>query len=171
MGIIVRSMVQSDFKAISTAYGLQQTEVHPAVYEKYFEFMRGGEYDVLVAETASQVAGYARIAWYGGRDTDVYMPEIVAFVVFDKFTGSGVAQAMASEAQRRIAERTGELEENVLLAIYCDRPLRLPRSSFVLDGLIVNRDGKFVKRGKEPAKEANLALCISGRPVNPARQL
>lgn len=171
MGIIVRSMIQSDFMAISTAYRQQQTDISPTVFARYFEFIRGGEYDVLVAELTPHVAGFTRIAWYGASESEVIQPEILEFVIFDRYAGYGVAQALASEAQRRIMERTGDLQENVLLAIYNDQPHRMQHSNYVLDGLFVNRDGRFEKQQKDAKAEARKVLCITGRPVNPASLL
>jgi hypothetical protein len=168
MGIIVRSMIQSDFIAISTAYRQQQTDVSPTVFAKYFEFIRGGEYDVLVAELTPYIAGFTRIAWYGTSESEIIQPEILEFVVFDRYAGYGVAQALASETQRRIMERTGDMEENVLLAIYSGQPRRMQHSNYVLDGLFVNREGKFEKPQKDAKTEARKVLCITGRPANPA---
>ncbi len=161
MGIIVRSMLPSDYHGLSEAFRRQGRDLGTAALERWFVLARSGEVDLLVVEVASQPAGFARVGWFGAEQAEDLLPEVLDFVVFEPFIGCGVAQALASEAQRRILERTGGLEENALLAIYSQRPVRMQKASFVLDGLFINRQGRFIPSAQAKA-EPHLVLSLSG---------
>jgi hypothetical protein len=161
MGIIVRSLLPSDLHPLSQAFQAQGRSLPQTLLENWFLLARNGELDLLLAEINAHPVGFARIGWFG-MEADDALPEVLDFIVFDPFIGCGAAQALAAEAQRRILERTGEIEENALLAIYSERPVRLPRANFVLDGLFINREGRFVP-SRQAMGETHRVLCIRGR--------
>lgn len=164
MGIIVRSLLPSDLAILSEAFHSQGRDLPKPLLDRWFTLSRNGEVDLLLAELGSQPVGFARIGWFGLEQDDALLPEVLDFVVFDPCIGCGAAQALAAEAQRRILERTGELEENALLAIYSERPPRFPRASFVLDGLFINREGRFIP-SRQAAGEPHRVISLNGRNV------
>jgi hypothetical protein len=154
MNIIVRGMIQSDVEDLARAFASQGWLMPSSVFEHCYARMLKRLNDMLVAEVAGQLAGYVRIEWFdAGEETGhALAPEIQEFIVLNRFSGTGVAEAMVAEADRRIAEKTGEIMENVLMAVYSDPPARPPfRYSYVLDGLLVGNEGKLI-RAKNPGK-------------------
>lgn len=156
MNIIVRGMIQSDIEDLSRAFASQGWLMPSSVFENCYARMLRRLNDMIIAEVGAQPAGYVRIEWFdAGEETGhALAPEIQEFIVLTKFAGTGVAEAMVAEAERRIAEKTGEIIENVLMAVYSEPPPRPPfRYSYVLDGLLVGHEGKLIRAknsGKAP---------------------
>lgn len=148
MNIIVRSMIQSDVEDLSRAFASQGWLMPSSVFENFYARMLKRLNEMLVAEVGGQPAGFARIEWFdaGEATGHALTPEIQEFIVLNKFAGTGVADAITAEVDRRVAEKTGDVVENVLMSVYSDPPPRPPfRYSYVLDGLLVGNEGKLVR--------------------------
>ena len=169
MNIIVRGMIQSDVEDLSRAFAAQGWLMPSSVFENCYTGMLKRLNDMLVAEVAGQPAGFARIEWFdAGEETGhALAPEIQEFIVLNRFAGTGVAEAMVAEIERRIAEKTGDIMENVLMAVYGDPPARPPfRYSYVLDGLLVGNEGKLIRvknPGKAPAGGSVISIKKGNR--------
>lgn len=164
MNIIVRSMIQPDIEGLSRAFASQGWLLPASVFENCYRRMLRKYCDMLVAEVKGQPAGYLRLEWVdaGGAQDHMLAPEIQEFVVLARFAGTGVAEVMHAEAERRVSYKTGEAAENALMAVYGDPPPRPPRMrSFVLDGLFVSGEGQFIRA--RTAGDARRGFVISLR--------
>lgn len=164
MNIIVRNMIYSDIEDLSRAFASQGWLLPASVFENCYNRMLRRTCEMLVAEVKCQPAGYLRMEWVDtGAETDhALSPEIQEFVVLARYTGTGVAESLHAEAERRVAYKTGEAAENVLMAVYGNPPPRPPRiRSFVLDGLFVSGDGRFIR--SRAAATASHGMVISMR--------
>jgi hypothetical protein len=156
MNIIVRGMIQSDIEDLSRAFASQGWLMPSSVFDNFYTRMLRRLNDMIIAEVSAQPAGFIRIEWFdaGEENGHALAPEVQEFIVLNKFAGTGVAEAMIAEAERRVAEKTGDIMENVLMAVYSDPPARPPfRYSYVLDGLLVGHEGKLIRAksaGKTP---------------------
>jgi hypothetical protein len=160
MNIIVRNMIQSDIEDLSRAFAAQGWLMPSSVFEHHYRKMLCRTSDMLVAEAMGEPAGFVRIEWLdaGGEYGYALSPEIKEFIVLEKFTGAGVAEAMIAEAERRVEQKTGEASGNALMAVYCVPHSRLPfRCSYVLDGLLMGHDGRFI-RAKDQSRESGSAV-------------
>jgi hypothetical protein len=167
MNIIVRNIIESDIEDLARVFSAQGWPIPSAVFKQSYAGMLGRLSDVLVAEAGGQPAGYMRIEWFdaGEEAGHALSPEIQEFVVLGKFAGYGVADAMIAEAERRVAERTGEIEENALMSVYGGPPPRAPfRGSYVLDGLLVGKGGTFIR--SKGGEKAEGGAVISIRKMN-----
>lgn len=148
MNIVVRGMIQSDIEDLSRAFAAQGWLLPASVFENCYRRMLQKYCDMLVAEVKGQPAGYLRLEWVDAGDAldHLLMPEIQEFVVLNRYAGTGVAESLHAEAERRVCYKTGEAPENALMAVYGDPPPRPPRMrSFVLDGLFVSGEGRFIR--------------------------
>jgi hypothetical protein len=164
MNIIVRNMIQSDIDGLSRAFAAQGWLLPASVFENCFNRMLHRHCDMIVAEAKGHPAGYLRLEWVDAEDEDgtALMPEIQEFIVLGRFAGMGVAEALNAEAERRVSYKTGEAAENALMAVYGDPPPRPPyKRSFVLEGLYVGADGRFIRA--RSATEAKGGMVISMR--------
>lgn len=165
MNIVVRNMIQSDIEDLARAFAAQGWLMPSSVFENHYRRMLRRSSDVLVAEVKGEPAGFVRIEWLdaGEEYGHALSPEIQEFIVLERFAGYGVADGMISEAERRVDARTGDAEGNALMAIYGEPPARPPfRCSYVLDGLLVGHDGRFI-RAKGTAKEPGCAVISMAR--------
>ena len=163
MNIVVRNIIESDIEDLAKAFSAQGWPIPAAAFKQSYAGMLGRLSDVLVAEAGGQPAGYMRIEWLdaGEEAGHALSPEIQEFVVLGKFAGCGVADAMIAEAERRVAERTGELEENALMTVYGDPPPRAPfRCSYVLDGLLMGKGGTFIRARGAGKPEGGAVISI-----------
>ncbi len=148
MNIMVRNMIQSDIEDLSRAFASQGWLLPASVFENCYRRMLQKYCDMLVAEVKGQPAGYLRMEWVDAGETQdsLLMPEIQEFVVLARYAGTGVAETLHAEAERRVCFKTGEAPENALMAVYGDPPPRPPRMrSYVLDGLFVSGEGRFIR--------------------------
>lgn len=169
MSIVVRNMIQSDIEGLSRAFAAQGWLMPSSVFEHSYGRMLRRLNDMLVAEMGGQPAGYVRIEWFdaGEESGHALAPEIQEFIVLGRFAGAGVAEALVDAAERRIAEKTGEILENVLMAVYSDPPPRRPfRYSYVLDGLLVGNGGRFIRaKGAGKVAEGSVISIKKGNRI------
>jgi hypothetical protein len=166
MNIIVRNMIKSDIEDLSAAFAAQGWPIPSSVFEQSYAATLRRLSDVLVAEAGGQPAGYMRIEWFdaGEEASHALSPEIQEYVVLARFAGTGVADAMIAEAERRVAERTGEIEENALMSVYGGPPPRAPfRGSYVLDGLLMSSMGTFIRAKGAEKPEGGAVISIRKR--------
>lgn len=165
MNVIVRNMIQSDIEDLSRALAAQGWLMPSSVFERHYLGMLKRTCDVLVAEVRGEPAGFVRMVWMDAGEEYGYAlsPEIREFIVLEKFAGTGIAEAMINEAERRVEQKTGEAGGLALMAVYGSPPVRPPfRTSYVLDGLLVGHDGRFI-RAKKPGREPGSAVISMGR--------
>lgn len=164
MNIVVRNMIYTDIEELSKAFAGQGWIMPSSVFEYYYNRMLRRYCDMLIAEVRSRPAGFVRLEWVdaGEEAGHALMPEIQEFIVLGKYTGSGVAEAMSAEAERRVAEKTGAVAENALMAVYGDPPLKpASKCRYVLDGLLVSGDGKFIRAGKAGRPDGGMVISIA----------
>lgn len=163
MKIVVRNMVYADIDELQRAFAGQGWTMPRSTFEVYYNRMLRRYCDMLIAEARGRHAGFARLEWVDAGEAagHALMPEIQEFVVLGGFTGTGVAEAMSAELERRIAARA-EGAENAMMAVYGDPPMRpAAKSSYVLDGLLINGEGKFVRaRGSGRAQGGKIIQRI-----------
>lgn len=167
MNITVRNMIYGDIEDLSHAFAEQGWIMPAPIFEHCYSRMLRRYCDVLVAETRDGLAGFMRLEWVDAGESagHALMPEIQEFIVLGKYTGAGVADAICEEANRRIASKTGEIVENALMTVYGmlgGGPDR--KRSYVLDGLLVSNDGKFVRsKGASAPGEGTVISIASAR--------
>lgn len=148
MNIIVRNMVYSDVEALPKAFAAQGWLMPSSIFENYYNDVLHKSCDMIIAEVKCQPAGYVRMEWLAqtGEEGSVLTPQIQEFIVLGRFTGTGVAEVMITEAERRISSKTGEAAGNTLMAIYGEPPAYPQhKCSYVLEGLLVGNEGKFIR--------------------------
>lgn len=163
MNIIVRNMIHSDIEGLSRAFASQGWLLPASVFENCYNRMLRRCCDMLVAEVKGQPAGYLRMEWLEAVDGEdgVLTPEIQEFVILTRYAGFGVAESLNAEAERRVCYKTGESAEHALMAVYCDTPPRSPyRRTFVLDGLYVGGDGRFIRARKASDVKSGMVICM-----------
>lgn len=160
MNIIVRNMIASDIGDLPVALARQGWALAPSLFERLYGRMARKLCDIIVAEVAGEPAGFTRLEWVETGE-NCFRPEVCEFVVLERFAGTGVAESMNAEAERRVAFRTGETAENALMAVYGSPSIDPPvRSSYVLDGLYINHEGRFV-RGRAAGRPGRSGLvCL-----------
>jgi hypothetical protein len=166
MNIIVRNMIYGDIEDLSKAFAGQGWVMSPSIFEHYYNRVQHRFSDMLIAEVKGKPAGYVRLEWVdaGEEAGHALMPEIQEFIVLGRFAASGVAEAMIAETERRVAAKTGDVMENALMAIYSDMPLHPMNScSYVLDGLMVGGEGKFIRTNTTERKPGTKVICMSRR--------
>lgn len=164
MTIIVRNMVYSDIEALPKAFASQGWLMPTSIFENYYHNVLHKSSDVIIAEVKSQPAGYVRLEWLNADEDEGYAlsPQIQEFIVLGRYTGTGVAEAMIAEAERRVSSKTGETAGNALMAVYGQpQQYLLRKCSYVLDGLLVGNEGTFIRT--KPGADAKSGMVIRMR--------
>lgn len=166
MNIVVRNMIYADIESLSQAFSSQGWILPLSVFEHYYTRVLQRFCDLLIAEVKGQPAGFVHLEWVDtGEETGhALIPEIQEFIVLGKFTATGVAEAMSAEVERRIASITGDISGNVLMAVYGTPPPRPHcKYNFVLDGLLVSHDGKFIRAKSTGAQQGGMVISMAKR--------
>jgi GNAT superfamily N-acetyltransferase len=103
--IVIRKMSQTDIVHIVETFKVWNKKQEQ--YEHYFEELKKGTRDILVAWHATRVVGYVTILWEPRYD--VYkkdrVPEIVDLNVIVSFQRHGIGSRLIAQAEQLIVEK------------------------------------------------------------------
>lgn len=95
---------KEDCRKINDAFKQQGWDKPISQFEKYCEYQKSGERDVIVAEYDGEFAGYLTIKWQSDYQPfrEKGIPEIVDFNVLKKYQRNGIGTLLMDEAEKRI---------------------------------------------------------------------
>jgi len=124
MGIVIRSMAESDIAAMNKAIRAQGWEKPADLYANYWRWEQDGTRRIVVAELDGRVAGYLTIlpqesnGPFAGRK----VPIICDLLVFESFQRQGIGEGLMDAAEAIAAEQLTKSAWALACTAATDRP-------------------------------------------------